>query len=209
MKLQRILCFGDSNTWGSDPTHKHAGKRRFSYSDRWPGVLANLLGIQYELIENGLSGRTTCHDDPEEGGGKNGYQAISQLLEQDNNFQLVIIMLGTNDLKTKFHQSAKKIVISMEQILIKIRKVSQAKVLLIAPIRAREIKQYRDAFSGAAQKSQDLAEELGILANHHNIAFIDAGAVAQASDDDGIHMTADQHEKLAAIIFSEIKTLLA
>lgn len=208
MKPQRILCFGDSNTWGSDPTHKQAGKRRISYPDRWPGVLAKLLGANYKIVEYGLSGRTTRHDDPDEGGGKSGYQAISQLLEHDNNFQQIIIMLGTNDLKIKFHQSAKEIAISMEQILIKITELSDAKILLVAPIRAREIKQYRDAFSGATQKSQDLAEELRMLANLHNIAFTDAGAVAQASDDDGIHMTADQHEKLAASIFSKTRKLL-
>ncbi|MEP3198044.1 MAG: SGNH/GDSL hydrolase family protein [Lentilitoribacter sp.] len=205
MNLQRILCFGDSNTWGSDPTHKKAGKRRLPFSNRWPGALANLLGIEYEIVENGLSGRTSCHDDPEEDGGKSGYQAISQLLELDNDFQLIIIMLGTNDMKAKFNQSAKDIRASIEQILSQIRNISQAEILLVAPICARQIKQYRDAFQGAAQKSQDLADELRQLADQLNIAFFDAGAVAQASDDDGIHMTADQHKKLATAMSLKIK----
>lgn len=54
-----ILCFGDSNTFGSNPA---GGRHRRNV--RWTGVLQELLGEQYYVIEEGMGGRTTVHDDP-------------------------------------------------------------------------------------------------------------------------------------------------
>ena len=55
-----IVAFGDSNTWGYDP----ATGGRFSRAQRWPGVLQRELGADFEVIAEGLNGRTTVHDDP-------------------------------------------------------------------------------------------------------------------------------------------------
>ncbi len=95
--MKTVLCFGDSNTWGSDP----AGNGRFDIHTRWPGVLRDELGAEYWVIEEGLGGRTTLWDDPIEGY-KNGKEYLIPCLHSHRPLDLVVIMLGTNDLKMRF-----------------------------------------------------------------------------------------------------------
>jgi lysophospholipase L1-like esterase len=98
LDMKVILCYGDSNTWGYDP---HT-QERFSSRVRWTGVLARQLGEEYHMIEEGLSGRTTVWDDPVEGLHKNGKNYLLPCLESHQPIDLVILMLGTNDLKMRF-----------------------------------------------------------------------------------------------------------
>ena len=67
MQKKRIVCFGDSLTWGYDPDHRV----RFEDGDRWTQVLQIEMGDDYAVIEEGQNGRTIATDDPSEGE-KNG-----------------------------------------------------------------------------------------------------------------------------------------
>ena len=92
--MKRILCYGDSNTWGFIP----GTGERYPADVRWPGVLAALLGRGVHVVENGINGRTTAIDDP----GypcRNGKEGLGYALLAEKPFDLVILMLGTNDLK--------------------------------------------------------------------------------------------------------------
>ena len=95
--MKTILCYGDSNTWGYDP----ANQTRYPRDVRWPGVLRNGLGDGYIVIEEGLNGRTTVWDDPIELD-KNGATYLRPCIQTHKPLDFVIIMLGTNDLKTRF-----------------------------------------------------------------------------------------------------------
>lgn len=95
--MKNILCYGDSNTWGYDAEMKF----RFPVDVRWTGVLACELGLGYHVIEEGLNARTTVWDDPFEEG-KNGKNTIAPILASHCPLDLVIIMLGTNDMKNRF-----------------------------------------------------------------------------------------------------------
>ena len=53
--MYRILCYGDSNTWGYIPLTE----KRYPPEVRWTGRLQRLLGPDYQVLEDGLSGRTT------------------------------------------------------------------------------------------------------------------------------------------------------
>ena len=97
MKKYRILCFGDSLTWGFDPDKR----TRIDEDERWTGALQNLLGEGYKVIEEGQNGRTIATDDPAEGE-KNGLKYIIPCIESQNPLDLMILMLGGNDLKRKF-----------------------------------------------------------------------------------------------------------
>jgi len=99
--MKTILCYGDSNTWGYNP----ATQDRFSQDERSPGVLRQALGDGYEVIEEGLNGRTTVWDDPIEGY-KNGKEYLIPCLETHRPLDLVAMLLGTNDLKVRFSLSA-------------------------------------------------------------------------------------------------------
>ena len=101
MSEKTVLCYGDSNTWGYDP----ATQKRYPRNVRWAGVLRRALGNGYLVIEEGLNGRTTVWDDPIEGY-KNGKEYLVPCLETHKPIDLVIIMLGTNDLKARFHVPA-------------------------------------------------------------------------------------------------------
>ena len=99
--MKTILCFGDSNAWGQPP----GSFGRHSWDVRWPGALQQLLGSGVRIIEEGLSGRTTCFDDPFTAN-RSGLQQLPVVLESHYPLDLVIIMLGTNDLKRSFNLKA-------------------------------------------------------------------------------------------------------
>ena len=100
--MATIVCYGDSNTWGAIPMPSRAELDRFAPADRWPGVLRDKLGAGHTVIEEGLNGRTTVHDDPVDGIHKNGIRFLPVVLETHAPIDLVIIKLGTNDLKQRF-----------------------------------------------------------------------------------------------------------
>ncbi|KAB2864075.1 MAG: hydrolase, partial [Bauldia sp.] len=97
--MPTIVCYGDSNTWGAKPMPGRIVPQRFSAAERWPGVLRQKLGAGFTVIEEGLNGRTTCLDDPVEGAHKNGLRFLPVVLETHAPFDLLVIKLGTNDLK--------------------------------------------------------------------------------------------------------------
>ena len=99
--MRTILCFGDSNTWGDPP----GGNGRFAWHERWTGILQDSLGNGFRVIEEGLCGRTTCFDDPFSPN-RNGLAYLTVALETHCPLDLLIIMLGTNDLKANFNLSA-------------------------------------------------------------------------------------------------------
>lgn len=94
--MVNILCFGDSNTFGTNPSGG-----RWQLHERWPGVLQELLGGDFRVMEEGLGGRTTVLDDELEGD-KSGRRHLPMLLRSHRPLDLVIIMLGTNDMKHRF-----------------------------------------------------------------------------------------------------------
>ena len=104
---KHIVCFGDSNTHGycADPRDCADGGIRFNESERWTRRLQAALGEEYLVIEEGLSGRTTCFDDPIHEG-LNALNYIYPCLKSHENVDLLIIMLGTNDTKDRFYASA-------------------------------------------------------------------------------------------------------
>ena len=93
-----ILCYGDSNTWGFVPGSEG---ERFSWEERWPGVLQGELGADYRVIEEGLSGRTTVLDNPLEPY-RNGREYLLPCLQSHQPLDLVVIFLGTNDLGDRY-----------------------------------------------------------------------------------------------------------
>ena len=99
--MRSILCFGDSNTYGESPE----GLGRYPRDERWPGILQTALGAEYLVIEEGLNGRTTVWEDEVEGD-KSGKKHLPVCLASHAPLDLVILMLGANDLKRRFFRHA-------------------------------------------------------------------------------------------------------
>ena len=100
---KHILCFGDSNTYGSSAEKDIS---RYDENLRWPMLLAKHLGPDYAVIEEGFGGRTTVHDDPVEGGYKSALTYLPPCLMSHNPLDIVVLMLGTNDAKERFSMNA-------------------------------------------------------------------------------------------------------
>lgn len=113
---KRILCYGDSNTWGRIPSRM--GMERYPIQTRWTGILQETLGEDYEIIEEGLGGRTTMVDDPRpEFPERNGLKTLSILLETHLPLDLVIVMLGTTDTKEMMNISSERTTEGMSEII--------------------------------------------------------------------------------------------
>ncbi|MGB5733865.1 MAG: GDSL-type esterase/lipase family protein [Thiohalocapsa sp.] len=100
--MKSFLCYGDSNAWEMAPMATVTSATRYLPNERWPSVLRDKLGPDFSVIAEGLNGRTTVFDDPIDGAHKNGRTYLLPCLESHAPLDLVIIMLGTNDLKSRF-----------------------------------------------------------------------------------------------------------
>lgn len=212
--MKRILCFGDSNTWGYDAVKKF----RYPADVRWTGVLSAALGAEYQLIEEGLNARTTVWDDPFEPG-KNGKTMITPVLATHCPLDLVIIMLGTNDLKTRFGVSAFDIALGAGT-LVELALNSKSgdhwgtpKVLLVSPIHIGEnirTSEFADLFDldHVISVSKQLAGFYRHIAEANGCAFLDAAAVASPGAYDSLHLEEDGHRLLGLAIAEHVIKIL-
>jgi lysophospholipase L1-like esterase len=207
--MREILCFGDSNTWGYDPSTGD----RFPRETRWTGVLQDSLGAGYRVIEEGLNGRTTVWEDPIEGD-KLGRRHLLPCLLSQAPLDLVILMLGTNDLKKRYSAASTDIAAGIGCLLDVIagsdtgRTHAAPPVLLVCPPPLAKLSAWAEMFEGGAEKSRKLAALYAEIAGARGCAFLDAGSVVRTSDLDGIHMEASAHRVLGQSMAKEVKKIL-
>jgi len=200
-----ILCYGDSNTWGQKPD-----KGRYAADVRWTGLLQNALGENYYVIEEGLSSRTTDIDYASKPG-RNGKTYLAPCLDSHRPLDLVIVMLGTNDLKIEFDRSAKDIAEAVRGLVQLIREKSSesTKILLVSPILVDDTKHifqqlYTTHYNhDSVTKSKQLGGEIERIASEMGCSFADASKVA-APGDDGIHFSVEAHKGLGTLLAREV-----
>lgn len=210
MKEKTILCFGDSNTRGADPT----GGPRYDRSTRWPCVLQKELGEGFHVIEEGLGGRTTVWDDPVEGD-KNGFKHLVPLIQSHEPLDLLIIMLGTNDLKARFSVSALDIANSVWRLVKTAQscaypltgQVPEILVVCPPPVAPLEETDFKDMFIGGEEKSHQLADAFKQVSEERGFRLFNAGDVIKSSAIDGIHFEAEEHMKLGRAVAAYIQSL--
>lgn len=205
---KRILCFGDSNTFGTNPSGG-----RWPRSKRWPGRLQQILGEDYDVVEEGCGGRTTVFEDTLELH-KNGRSALPVALASHKPLDLVIIMLGTNDMKHRFAALPCDIANGAAELVRLVQTYPYGpayrvpQVLLISPILLGEDIEHsiytgfsQDAYETSKQLApwfQKKAEECGCL-------YLDAAQIARPSERDQLHMEAEDHDRLAQHIAALIR----
>lgn len=213
--LRAILCFGDSNTHGSKPMPTLAGAGRFDHAARWPSVMGQALGPGYEVIAEGHPGRTTVHDDPMEGDYRSGIRILPALLESHKPLDLVILKLGTNDLKNCYHVSAADIAFCLDRLIRLIRGFGAGPdgaapaVLVIAPPPILEVGCLAEMFAGGEAKSHHLAPAIQAMTTRMDAAFFDAGTVIQVSPVDGIHYEAEAQVALGLAMAGVVRNHLS
>jgi len=197
-----ILCYGDSNTFGYIPG---TNGLRYDRSVRWTGRLQHLLGDRYHVIEEGLGGRTTVWDDPIEEH-KNGRTYLLPCLESHQPLDMVVLMLGTNDAKTRFSLPACDIAAGMENLVVRIlgsqtgREGKAPSILLVCPIRIGKLTDWADMLDGAADKLAQLPTEYQRIAKAYGLDYLDAGSITAPNDLDGVHLDENGHALLSAKI---------
>lgn len=207
--MKRILCYGDSNTWGYDPVIQD----RFDKNERWTGQLSRALGDSYDVIEEGLNGRTTVWDDPIEGY-KNGHEYLIPCLESHKPLDLVLIFLGLNDLKKRFSLSAYDIAKGAGVLVQVVQKSNTGigdaapKVLLIVPPPVGKLTVFAEMFEGADPKSRKFAEHYRRVASELACPLFDASTVIVSSDLDGIHFERSEHAKLGQALAPKVREII-
>jgi len=213
--MTTILCFGDSNTHGTVPLPEQDVVERHLPHVRWPGVMAAALGPGFRVIEEGLPGRTTVHDDPIEGAHMNGLAALPMLVGSHSPLDIVVLLLGTNDLKNRFSVTAADIAASLERLVTTLRFLcaapgrTQPEVLLVAPPPIREVGWLAEKFFGGAAKSLGLGAAIRRSSERLGVAFLDAGEHIGVSPVDGLHYDAATHATLGKVIATAVRQLAA
>jgi len=209
--MKRILCFGDSLTWGYDP----ANRIRFEEDCRWPCVMQKILGDEYKVIEEGQNGRTIATEDPAEGE-KNGLTYIVPCLESHAPLDCMIIMLGSNDCKRKFSYSSMDIAGEMQIMLEKILSYNRFKcndkirlILVSPPYISDAIKDSWLGDSFGYENAGKLTEELPSwyeqLAGMYGCTFVNAAEHVKVSDVDGVHLDQEGQRELGRVLAEVIK----
>ena len=182
--MKSILCYGDSNTYGLMPDSPD----RYPRDVRWTGILQKKLGEDYYVIEEGLSGRTTLWDDPIEEH-KNGKKYLLPCLDSHKPVDLVILMLGTNDLKTRFS-------------------LTPFDIGAPVPIHSVGRDDLDHMFFDVEERSQALAHYYEEVANRYQIEYLNPGSAIETNELDGIHYSAKGHAAMAELMEKKVREIL-
>lgn len=203
--MKKILCFGDSNTYGYIPNNG----ARYDKNTRWTGVLSLLSHGKFKIIEGGCNNRTAFATNP---AGKifTGYEILPELLTDD--FDAVVLAIGINDTQFLFDTVIEDFTTGIENLINIVQaKCPQAKIILVAPSILTE-----DVLNGnfaclfdrtSIEKSRQLPLLYQKIAEKQNIEFLDLNSVAKTSSLDGLHYAPEQHKKIAQVIFTILSEL--
>ena len=207
-----LMTFGDSNTHGTPPIVDIGVYDRFDAATRWPIRVAAELG--WDLVEEGLPGRTAQFDDPVMGSHMNGQVGLKMALCSHGPIDLLTIMLGTNDVKARFCATPDMVTGGIASLL----DIAQGaemqtrhggfQILLICPPPVAEVGPIRAEFYGAAAKSAALRGPYAALAAARGVGFLDAGQVISVSMIDGVHYDRAAHAVLAGAVAGALRGMV-
>lgn len=215
--MKTIVCYGDSNTFGYDPYTLG----RYDYDVRWTGRLQSILGRDdYYVIEEGLGDRTTVLDDPLMLDNKNGHAMLPAIIASHMPIDLLIIMLGSNDLKPRYCMEAPDIARGVSKLVTTAKTISAlenpegkpCEILVIAPALMTEALRDGDCWKEFGEHSLRVSKELSgwyrEYAEAQQVYFMDAAEIVQPSNKDGIHFSPEGHAVFAKKIAEKVKEIL-
>lgn len=206
--MTTVLAYGDSNTYGYNPSDGF----RYPKDVRWTGRLQKLLGPDYVVVEEGCNGRTTVFDDPVEEW-KNGLGYLRPCLNSHKPVDIVIMMLGSNDMKETFHASTEDIARGAETLVKDIidftgeKQGFVPKIILVSPPHIGDGIRYSPFYGNFLENAIDRSKQLAVnykkVADENGCIFVDAAEHVDVSRLDSLHLGEEGHAKLAEV-FSEI-----
>ena len=194
--MKTVLCYGDSLTWGYDA----ADGGRHAFADRWPSVLQKALGSGVQVIAEGLNGRTTAYDDHLADCDRNGAKVLPTVLHSHAPLDLIILLLGANDMKPVIHGTAFGAVKGIQRLITLVRRhdwpvedEAGPEILIVSPPVLCDTANagFGAMYAGGVEQSAMLAPLYRDLADELDCGFFDAGSVAQTTPLDGVHLDAE------------------
>ena len=210
--VKTVLCYGDSLTWG----YNAAGPSRHALADRWPSVLQAELGPRAHVVAEGLNGRTTAFDDHLAGADRNGARILPTILTSHGPLDLIVIMLGSNDMKPWIHGNPVAAKQGMERLVDIVRGHDHPldkpapKILLVSPpvVSRTANADFKEMFAGGDEASRRLAPLYSALAAQTGCGFFDAGGVAETTPLDGVHLDAENTRKIGLALAPSVRDML-
>lgn len=205
-----ILCFGDSNTYGRILLTKTG--ERFERNQRWPGILEEMLGQGYHIIEEGLGGRISVISDQVEGI-MSGLEYITPCLLSHSPLDLVILQLGTNDMKARYSLTPTDICLGVERVISTIfntKGLGEVKVLALVPLYINDVNHFKfhEMFQNADIKSRKLSPLFFDMEKRYkNLWVLDPSSSVSPSDKDGIHLDLAGHKAMANLVKNKVKEI--
>ena len=212
--MRTVLCFGDSNTWGYNPASYTAPfPSRHPHDQRWTGVLAQALGSDFRVIEEGQNGRMTVHHDPFNIA-RRGLDYLPACLESHKPIDVVVMMLGSNDLKTFLNLPPIEVA-NGAGVLARLILASTAgpgnqapRLLLLCPPAVGGGPHLPDlairVFDGPA-RSHELPRHFEALAASLGCAYLNSQDIVVPSATDGIHLDTSEHAKLGEAVAQAVR----
>lgn len=210
--MKTVLCYGDSLTWGHNPETLS----RHEHEDQWPTTLARALGPSFHVIAEGLGGRTTAYDDFLSGADRNGARILPTILSTHSPIDLIVIMLGSNDMKPSIHGSAVIASYGMRRLVEIVRGHAYPfggaapRIILVAPPHIVETRKvdYAEMLGTGAIESPKLAGFYQTAANEMGCGFFDAASVAKCTPLDGVHLDAENTRNIGEALAPLVRGML-
>ena len=202
--MKKVLCFGDSNTFGYIPE----SGARYDKDTRWSGILKSSCRTKFSIIEAGCNNRNGFMDNPY-GVAKTGYKILPSLLEKD--LFCVVLAIGINDLQRFYNPTLDDVKNGIRMLIHIVKENSpEAKIIVVAPSKLSE-----DVLKGgfavqfdktSIEKSQHIGEIYESVATEENCGFINLDDFVKYSPVDGLHYTPASHkiiaEKISELLYS-------
>jgi lysophospholipase L1-like esterase len=209
-KMAVILCYGDSNTHGTKPVAIGHPAARYARGIPWTDVMGAMLGQDHFVIVEGLPGRTTVHDDPIDGGVRSGIAVLPAILLSHEPLDLLVLMLGTNDLKQRFSSSSLEIAKSVDRIVKEARwHIPALDILIVSPTSISLTDVTADMFAGADSRQIELTLHLERVAQMNETDFLSADNHVKVSPIDGVHWDQKSHRTFGNIMAVAVLARLA
>lgn len=217
VEAKRIMCFGDSLTWGWVPVPGAAPSRRYAWTERWTGVLSTQLGHSFEIIEEGLSARAAGGDPADDR--LDAARYLPAALASHFPLDLVILLLGTNDTKFHLHRTPRDIGVALSVLAGQVQTSAGGvgttypapQLLLVSPppLADHPDPWFAEIFADGREKSLELARIYAALAAFTGSHFFDAGSVISTDGVDGVHFTVENNRDLGLALAGRVRDILA
>ena len=205
--MKKILCYGDSNTFGYNPFDSS----RFDEKTRWTALLQENLGSDFEIIEEGACDRTGIADN-DKGFLYSAQRHFPKMITKTKNVDLLILAIGTNDLQFKYDLTVHQFENGLEKLIVT-AKNNVRRIILIPPVILHEnvlegfFKFQFDETS--VSKSKKIGKIYRKLSNLYGLDYFDLNNFVKPSNVDGLHYDSKGHNIISTKLSNYIKGIFA